>query len=70
MEQEYWCRKKVERQLQKSRSTIRRYVAAGRLPRPVNPSGKPKGQRFWLASEIRQFEQQLREERENPNAHG
>jgi predicted DNA-binding transcriptional regulator AlpA len=64
MAEEYWCRKKVERQLQKSRSTIRRYVASGRLPRPVNPSGKPKGQRFWLALEIMAFEQQLRDERD------
>ncbi len=60
------CRKKLERRLGKSRSTIRRYLQAGRLPRPVNPSGKPKGQRYWLESEIAAFEQQLRDERDDP----
>jgi predicted DNA-binding transcriptional regulator AlpA len=69
MSEEYWCRKKVERRLQKSRSTIRRYVRDGRLPKPVNPSGRPKGQRFWLRSEIEMFEQRLRDERGEPGAH-
>lgn len=46
------CRKWLERRYQKARSTIERWVRDGRLPEPVNPSGKERGQRLWRKSEI------------------
>ena len=64
----YLCRKEVMRRLRRSRSSLRRDVQAGRIPAPVNPSGKPKGQRFWPESEIAAHEQRLRDERGEPDA--
>ena len=40
-----------------SRSTVLRWTAQGRIPKPVNPSGKPKGRRYWLKNEVEEFEQ-------------
>ena len=49
------CRKEVQRRLRMSRSTVQRRLDAGRIPKPVNPSGKPRGPRFWLKSEVRRI---------------
>jgi predicted site-specific integrase-resolvase len=42
-----------------ARETIRRWEKDGQLPRRLNPSGKPKGRRFWLKSEVEEFDRRL-----------
>ena len=64
------CRKEVQRRLRMSRSTVQRRLDAGRIPKPVNPSGKPRGPRFWLESEVEAHLRRLRDERDqNPDEH-
>ena len=46
----------VQRRYGISRSTVLRWTEAKRLPKPVNPSGKPKGRRYWLKEEIEDYE--------------
>ena len=65
----YLCRKQVAAAIGRSKSTIRRYVEDKRLPAPVNPSGKPKGQKYWLKSEIDAYLERLRQERAEPVMH-
>ena len=60
MDTVYLCRKQIQKRYGIARSTVPRWVAAGRLPEPVNPSGKPKGRRFWVRSEVEAYEQRWR----------
>ncbi len=61
MEQVIICKGNVQQRLGISRSTVGRWVEQGRLPQPVNPSGKPKGRRYWILSEIEEAERRWRE---------
>ena len=47
-----------------SRSTVLRKCTEGQFPRPVNPSGKPKGRRYWYLDELEAYDRRLREERD------
>ena len=38
-----------------SRECLRRWEKSGRIPPRKNPSGLPKGRRFWLKSEVEEF---------------
>jgi DNA-binding transcriptional MerR regulator len=35
-----------------ARETLRRWEKIGRIPPRKNPSGLPKGRRFWIKSEV------------------
>lgn len=52
MEQVALANGDIQRRYRISRSTVLRWTAAGILPKPVNPSGKTKGRRYWLLTEI------------------
>jgi predicted DNA-binding transcriptional regulator AlpA len=70
MEQVFICKGNMQQRLGISRSTVGRWVESGQLPKPVNPSGKPKGRRYWLLSEVEEAERRWRKpETENPDEH-
>ena len=53
-----------------SRSTVGRWVEQGVLPEPVNPSGKPKGRRYWILTEIEEAHRRWRQPKpENTDEH-
>jgi len=58
------CRKEIARRIGRSLSLLKRDVKSGRLIAPVNPSGKPKGQKFWYEADIEAYQQRLYAERE------
>lgn len=56
MEQVALANGEVQARYRISRSTVLRWTDAGRLPQPVNPSGKPKGRRYWIVIELEERE--------------
>ena len=71
MEQVLLSRGHIQQRYGISRSTVPRWVKAGRIPKPVNPSGKPKGQRRWVLSEVEESERRWMEARDDngPDEH-
>ena len=60
MEQVLLANGDVLKRLRISRSTLLRRVKANEMPKPVNPSGKPKGRRYWYKTEIDDYVNGLR----------
>lgn len=63
MEQVIICTGAMLKRYGISRSTLPRWEEAGRIPRRINPSGKPKGRRYWVLSEVEEYDRRWREER-------
>jgi predicted DNA-binding transcriptional regulator AlpA len=64
MEQVLLCTGEMLKRHGISRSTLPRRVKQGRIPKPVNPSGKPKGRRYYVKSEVEEYERRWRDERD------
>lgn len=41
------------------RSTITRWEGNGRIPPRKNPSGLPKGRRYWLLAEVEDYDRRF-----------
>jgi DNA-binding transcriptional MerR regulator len=48
----YLSTKEMQRRYGVARETLRRWERNGRIPKRKNPSGLPKGRRYWLKSEV------------------
>lgn len=55
----FLTRVEVQKRYSVTRSTLARWEAAGRIPARKNPSGRLKGRRFWLLSELDEFDARL-----------
>jgi len=52
----YLCTGKMRQRYGVSRETLRRWEANGRIPPRQNPSGLPKGRRYWITAEVEEYE--------------
>ncbi len=48
----YLNTKQMQQRYGVARETLRRWERNGRIPKRLNPSGKPKGRRFWRIAEV------------------
>ena len=56
----YLCTGQMQQRYGVARETIRRWERIGRIPTRRNPSGLPKGRRYWLRSEVEDYESRWR----------
>ena len=52
----YLCMKQMQKRYGVARSTIDRWEKDGRIPQRRCPSGKPKGRKRWLLSEVEDYD--------------
>lgn len=55
----YLNTKQMQQRYGVARETLRRWERNGRIPQRKNPSGLPKGRRFWLRAEVENFDRRF-----------
>jgi predicted site-specific integrase-resolvase len=55
----YLSTKQMQQRYGVARETLRRWEKRGRIPKRKNPSGLPKGRRFWVIAEVEELDRRF-----------